>query len=72
MRRLPTNQNENQKAIIEATRDFYGDDTCLMHIAIELMGRKRGNKELSEQDRADMRYIQANLADPVYRANLMF
>jgi len=75
MRKLPHELTMNQKIILEATKDFYGEGYPrkmkeIRPVALWLMGRRKGNKLTEEQQEA-VWHIRNNLADQTYRQNLL-
>ena len=74
MRNLPHKLSFKQKLIIEAVRDYFGEikgeeKKSVTKIALWLMGRKKGNV-LMEEEQEILEMIKLNLADKVYRREL--
>jgi len=78
MRRLPKKLSLRQNLIVEATKDFLGDDRPvkkfqrkLTNIALWLMNRRKGIK-LNEDEQDAVWHIRQNLKDDTYREALNF
>ena len=76
MRKLPTKQNEEQKLIIKAVKDYYGTGATAKEvsdskvIALFLMGRKARLQLMTDEQKKDMWAIKVNLQDKTYRQSL--
>jgi len=74
-RRLPTKPNDNQKIIIVAVKDYYGEGATpterreQKQIALWLMNRRKG-VHLTEDQKEDLEHIRVNLKDKLYIAEL--